>query len=124
MNRSHEDIRPWPIGLRRIAAVIGAKEALRLVEAFGGTEDHHIPKKASPDHPFARVIEYEDLQKLCNTLGPCRLEIPRGTNLKPKKLQILEADGPSREVARKLGVSQRYVRKVRQEFSIPQGELH
>lgn len=123
MNTPHENIRPWPIGVRRIAAVIGAKEALRLVEVFGGTEDHHIPKNASPDHPFARVIEYKDLQKLCNALGPCRLEIPRGIHLKPKKLQILEAGGSSREVARKLGVSQRYVRKVRQEFSIARGDI-
>ena len=118
MSGDQEDTRSWPIGLRRIAAVIGASLTLKLVENFGGTEGHYLPRLPTQRHPFAAVIGYDDLRKLCDALGPCSMYIPRGVHRNPKKLQILENDGPAREVARELGVSERYVQQVRKNFSI------
>ena len=110
-----EDIRSWPVGLRRLAEVIGPAAAVRLAEAFGGTEDIYIPIMANPSHSFTDIIGLDRLEALCAEFGGRKIEIPRGTFRDLKKTRIMDADGTNRTVALTLGCSQRYVRKVRSE---------
>ena len=74
-----EDIRSWPVGLRRLAEVIGPAAAVRLAEAFGGTEDIYIPITANPSHSFTDIIGLDRLEALCAEFGGRKIEIPRGT---------------------------------------------
>lgn len=105
----------WPVGLRRLAEVIGPAAAVRLADAFGGAEKIYIPKKARIDHEFTAVIGLDRLEALCAEFGGQRIDIPRGAFKDLKKTQIMDAEGSNREVALRLGVTQRYVRQVRVE---------
>ncbi len=105
--------RTWPVGLRRLAEVIGPAAAVRLAEAFGGTEGNYIPMTAKIDHPFVAVIGLDRMEKLCEAFGGRDLDIPKGVFRDLKKSRILDARGSSREVALRVGATQRYVRRVR-----------
>ena len=96
-----------------MAEVIGPKAAVDLAEAFGGTEDNYIPVTARIDHKFAPVIGLDRLELLCAAFPRARLEIPRGVHRDLKKAWILEMEGSHREVALRVGATQRYVREVR-----------
>ncbi|MEX2615118.1 MAG: hypothetical protein WD767_03380 [Alphaproteobacteria bacterium] len=56
----NDDTRLWPIGLRRLAAIIGAAATVQLAEAFGGTEKNNIPKNPYRKHPFVNVIGHDN----------------------------------------------------------------
>jgi hypothetical protein len=112
-----DDTRSWPIGLRRLAEVIGPAAAVRLAEAFGGEEDWYIPKTATVDHPFVAVIGLDRMEALSAAMGGTTIEIPRGVFRDLKKARILQATGTSREIARGVGATQRYVRMVRNSLS-------
>lgn len=107
-----DETRSWPIGLQRLAEVVGPAAAVRLAEAFGGTEDNYIPKKATVDHPFTVVIGLDRMEALCAVFGTQRIEIPRGTHRDMKKVAIHNASGTRKQIALQVGCSQRYVRKV------------
>ncbi|WP_316978031.1 hypothetical protein [Shumkonia mesophila] len=107
------DVRSWPVGLRRLAEIIGAAAAVALAEAFGGEEDWYIPKTAAVDHPFVAVIGLDRMEALSAAMGGTTIEIPRGVFRDLKKARILQATGTSREIARGVGATQRYVRLVR-----------
>lgn len=98
-----------------MADVIGPAAAVRLANTFGGTEDNYIPKTARLDHPFVPVIGKERFQSLCEEFGGERLDIPRGAFRRSKKAAILNAAEtmPARELALRVGATQRYVRSVR-----------
>jgi hypothetical protein len=113
------DVRSWPVGLRRLADVIGPAAAVKLADAFGGGEDYYIPKTAGITHPFVAVIGLDRMEDLCRVFGPGRIDIPRGTFKDLKKAHILEATGSARDVALGLRVTQRYVRQVRNTVSDP-----
>lgn len=105
----------WPIGLRRLAEVIGPAAAVRLADAYGGVEDLRIPKTARPDHDLAKVLTRDEFEALCAAYGGERLDIPKGVYKDLKKTAIMDAAGSNREVALRLKVTQRYVRRVRAE---------
>jgi hypothetical protein len=108
-----DDIRTWPIGLRRLAEVIGAAAAVRLADAFGGKENIRIPNVARVEHPFTAIIGLDLMEKLCSEFHGERIEIPRGVFKDLKKAQILGSTGTNWEVASRVGCTQRYVRWVR-----------
>lgn len=103
----------WPVGLRRLAEVIGPAAAVRLADVFGGAEKVYIPKKARIDHDFTAIIGLDRMEALCAEFGGELIEIPRGVFRDLKKTQIMDADGSNREVALRLKVTQRYVRRIR-----------
>lgn len=107
------DTRSWPVGLRRLAEIIGPAAAVKLAESFGGEEDWYIPKTATIGHPFVSVIGLDRLEALSASMGGTTIEIPRGVFRDLKKARILEATGTNREIARGVGATQRYVRRIR-----------
>lgn len=108
-----DDLRTWPIGLRRLAEIIGPAAAVRLAEIYGGTDSNHVPKKARRDHPWVQVIGLDKMELLCKAIGPSKIDIPRGTFRDLKKARIIGSDGSSREIALRIGCTERYVRMVR-----------
>lgn len=108
-----EETRSWPVGLRRLADVIGPAAAVRLADAFGGIEKVYIPKTANADHLFTDAIGLDRLERLCAEFGGQQIDIPRGTFRDLKKAAIIDAAGSNRDVALRLRCTQRYVRIVR-----------
>lgn len=111
------DTRSWPVGLRRLAEIVGPAAAVNLAESFGGIERVYIPKTARIDHPFVAVIGLDRMEALCQAFGGKHIDIPRGVYRDLKKAQIIEADGSHRQVALRLGCTQRYVRRVRSDLN-------
>ncbi len=103
----------WPPLLQELADTLGREPALVLAENFGGVSDY-IPQKPRADHKIAKVIGMERMAVLCEVYGGVWMTIPRGVNLDPKKPQIekLLGEKSHRQIARDLGVSERYVRLV------------
>lgn len=99
--------------LEELVDAIGTAATLRLIDGLGGTEDWYIPKKPTAGHRFVNVIGMAAFAKLCAALGPARIDLPASAYAKPKKAQILSETGGNQAVALRVGVTQRYVRKVR-----------
>lgn len=106
----------WPPLLQELADTIGREPALVLAEEFGGISEY-IPQTAKANHKFAKQIGMERMSILCETYGGIWMTIPKGVNLEPKKPQIEKMLGTKsgRQIARELGVSERYVRRVANE---------
>ncbi|OEU65802.1 MAG: hypothetical protein BA863_08925 [Desulfovibrio sp. S3730MH75] len=106
----------WPPLLKELADMLGRECALVLAENFGGVSEY-IPQKARADHDIAKQIGMERMGVLCKVYGGESITIPRGMNLNPKKPQIKKLLGEKshRQIARDLGVSERYVRLVANE---------
>jgi hypothetical protein len=105
----------WPDALRRIAEVIGPELALRLAEHDGGLDKVYVPRSPKPSHPWAELLGADALGKLARAFGGERIDIPRGTHIALRKRRIIElaTSGMSRrQIARAVGVGERYVRKV------------
>jgi len=110
------DEKSWPIGLQRLASIIGPKAALQIAESFGGVQDQYIPKHARVDHPFAALIGLDRMELLCDALGGERIDIPKGTYARLKKAEIIGQSGSARTVALRVGCSMRYVKKIRSDL--------
>lgn len=106
----------WPIGLQRLAVIIGPKAALQLAEHFGGVQDQYIPRRARLDHPFTALIGLDRMEHLCEALGGERIDIPKGTYAKLKKAEIIGQRGSARSIALRVGCSMRYVKKIRSDL--------
>lgn len=106
------NVRSWPIGLHRLAEVIGPASTVRLAEVYGGIR---IYVRATPTvkDPIVQVIGIDKARLLAAEYGGRNLEIPRGAHKDLKKARIIDATGPSRSVAQELGCTHRYVNKVR-----------
>ena len=109
-----------PMSMLEIAETIGFDSAVVLMDNFGGIV-------ALEKHKIARLIGLENYKKLCKNFGGQRLFIPRGAYRRLKKSLIIEADGniSNRQLCRILGVTERYVLKVKAELKEDkkQGEL-
>lgn len=121
-----------PIGLKRIAEVIGVQAAMLLADHFGGQERCPIARNPKPTHPWAQVIGIEALRELGAAFGGQELDIPRGVFSDMKKAHIARAldENPQasrREIAQAAGVTMRYVRRVASDLGLSidpdQGDL-
>ncbi len=113
---NHGEHRPeeWPFTLRGIAQSIGVDGAMSLVEHLGGLE-YYIPVQATEDHELARVLGMSLFQRLARSHGGQRIAIPRDPYASAAKGQIMtlaEQGIDARTIARQVGVTQRYVRRV------------
>lgn len=100
------------VNIRRLAALIGAGPASRLVAALGGVEGIYVPKDPRRGGGrLERIIGPEAARKLAAEFGGREIDVARGVT-PPRKAAIMDASGPAREVALAVGVTQRYVRKV------------
>lgn len=105
----------WPDVLRRIAELVGDELALELAAREGGLDNFYIPRVADPTHPWAEIVGAEAWAKIVGEYGGERISLPRGMYRDLKKVAILELgeQGLShREIARRVRVGERYVRRV------------
>lgn len=106
------DTTAWPIGLQRLAEVVGPAAAMRLAEAVGGVRTY-IPRNEELDHPLARIIGREAWALLVATYGGDYIEPPRGVSQLKKTALMQNLDAPARQLALRHGVTERYVKKLR-----------
>ncbi|MDK2955393.1 MAG: hypothetical protein PWQ57_889 [Desulfovibrionales bacterium] len=104
----------WPQSLRDLAGIIGADAALILAREAGGLR-HYVPSRARPGHPWARLIGMAAFTRLCEHYGNGELELPRAAaldDLRPQIEDLARQGVPRREIARRLGCTERYARMV------------
>lgn len=111
------DMSLWPMGLKKLAEVIGPKPTLDFVSHFGGLDKLHVPVDPDITHPWAQAIGIDNLRLLSEALGGERISIPRGAFLSMKKIAIMdlaERNWSPKAIAREVECTERYVQKVLQ----------
>jgi hypothetical protein len=111
-----------PSSVRTVAEVIGMDAAVRLMRATYGNRQVYVPARDISDHRLASVLRPDELSALRRTFGGELLPYPsaRGTKRRIEAerrtqaiQQDIEANMPTREIAAKHGVSERYVRRFK-----------
>ncbi|MCJ7996082.1 helix-turn-helix domain-containing protein [Rhizobium cremeum] len=105
---------PVPAAIEEIAETIGVRLALRIVQTYGGLEIK-FPKHPHDDHPVILALGKEDGYAICKYMGGSFLSVPHCRPPRNARAAIarLEAEGLSRgEIARRLGLTQRHVRRM------------
>lgn len=105
----------WPTVLAELADLIGEEATLALARAEGGLDRIYIPQEPKPDHPWAAVLGPELWARVVSARGGERVDLPRGEHIRLKKVEILELaeEGLSnREIARRVGTTERHVRRI------------
>lgn len=123
------EIEPSPSGvLADIAQIIGQTAADAICKSFGGIEIY-IPKPEAinDNHPLAIAVGVELAQKLAKDLGRGKLNIPQGihssANQTKLKIKHLANEGLSApKIARKLGITERWVRYRLAEIKVDIGQ--
>lgn len=103
-----------PASIREMAETIGLRLALRVVQEFGG-RDVDFPARPHDGHPIIVALGKEDGYEVCKYMSGSSMSVPLCRIPRNWRSEIvrLEAEGLSRgEIARRLGVTQRWVRKV------------
>jgi hypothetical protein len=102
---------------RRIADAIGDEKAALLCDAMGGLEGVYVPKHPGEKNVFRTILGTKSAQRLGDTLGGGRIDIPRPHNGVYKKPLIFDAilrgEKSNAAIALEYGVAQRYVRRLR-----------
>lgn len=118
-----EEIAAWPYWLRRFAEAIEPSRVLELAATYGGLDAIYLPKGRSERHLWLGVLSQDELAALGERFGGQRIAIPRGVEREGgKKQKILDLVGQGlsdREIALRVGSTQRNVRKVRSAVGIP-----
>ena len=107
-----DPLKGLPTFLREIAETTKAEIAWRLMETFGGTK-LYIPKVIDKDHELSKALGFENAQSLIKNFGGIVEDIPNGAALRSKKIAIHEMEGSTKKIARELGVTERWVRMVK-----------
>lgn len=112
---THPSLDTWPDLLRRFAEVIGPEATMRFVAYYGGLERIRVPKVARADHTAATLIGLEAWSRICQVWGGETIDVPRGHFVRLRKAEIIDLGEQGlhhREIARRTGTTQRYVRSV------------
>jgi len=90
--------------------------AVRLILEWGGSK-RYIPEEPQPNSPLVAVVGMAAANVLAELFGGNYYDIPPRMVLDGESLkqQILKEDGTTREVAQKLGTTERHVRRVRRD---------
>ncbi|WP_320200512.1 helix-turn-helix domain-containing protein [Agrobacterium sp. rho-13.3] len=110
-------VKHLPSSLQDVADTLGIGIALKLIAHFGGTEIK-FPKNPADDHVILVALGKEDGKAVCEYLAGDFIYIPHGRPRKSVRSDVLELErqGKTRsEIARVLGISQRWVREVANE---------
>jgi len=103
-----------PDSIQEIAETIGLRLALRIVQEFGGM-DVEFPARPHDEHPIIAALGKDDGYAICEYMNGQSFSVPVCKVPRNWRAEIkrLEAEGLSRgEIARRLGITQRWVRKV------------
>lgn len=105
----------WPTVLAELADLIGEEATLALARAEGGLDRVYIPQEPTPDHPWAAVLGPELWARVVSARAGERIDLPRGDHIRLKKVEILdlaEEGLTNREIARRVGTTERHVRRI------------
>lgn len=100
---------------QELVELLGTTEAARVCAAFGGLSNVYVPRRPAADSRWARAVGLETARALATEYGGEYIEIPMGRDLKIKALQVQALLGKglsAPEIARRAGVTERYVRIV------------
>jgi hypothetical protein len=120
--QEHKDTSSWPEGLRQLADVIGPEATLALAEVKGGISIY-VPKAPFAGCQLLPIIGEQALAALCKQYGGDWLNVPLGKFIDAYKPRILDLHGrgmSKRQIALKLGCTERYVREVTNAIRGPQ----
>lgn len=98
--------------LKEVARLTCVKAALQLAYTFGGFNRVYVPMNPRSNSPITRCIGLDHARALAREYGGTHQEIPRFTG-PVKKPKIAVAQGSNVEIARRFGVTVRYVRMVK-----------
>lgn len=101
---------PGILGELAQAGHLGA--ALTLAREWGGTR-RYIPADPRPGMELVALVGIEAAGVLAGLRGGEAVDVPRAVGLGSKKSAVLRATGSQRDIARAVGCTDRYVRKVR-----------
>ncbi|MFB2531014.1 helix-turn-helix domain-containing protein [Paracoccus sp. p3-h83] len=114
-----------PASLVDVAETLGLRVALSLIQNYGGTEVK-FPVRPRPDHPVIKALGEVDALALCEFLGGQQIYVPHARPARSRRPEVLDLAerGLSRaEIARRLGLSQRYVRGIINRSDEDDGQL-
>lgn len=117
-----EDTSSWPEGLRQLADIIGPEATLALAELKGGISIY-VPKTPFAGCQLLPIIGEQALAALCRQYGGDWMNVPLGKFIDAYKPKILDLHGrgmSKRQIALKLGCTERYVREVTNSLRGPQ----
>lgn len=103
-----------PASLIDVAEALGLRVALQLMAHFGGQE-LAIPKSPPPGHPILLALGDEDGHALCRYIAGGMISVPNGKAAQSARRDVLalQEQGLSRrEIAQRLGITQRHVRRM------------
>lgn len=102
-----------PASLIDVAEILGMRVALALISEFGGREVK-FPAHPRPDHPVIKALGEKDGLAICSLLRGQQVYVPHARAASTRAdIVSLEKRGLDRAaIARKLGISQRHVRRV------------
>ncbi len=105
-----------PPSLSDFASRAGLDAALRLAETAGG-QRKYIPRKEAlyEGHWLVLALGWSAAHILAEMWGGESWDIPAAVSYTSKKQAILNTQGSASAVARKYGVSARYVKRLRAE---------
>lgn len=110
-----DDLSDWPNILRRLVGILGKADTLKLASVVGGVDRIYIPREPTQSHLWRRVLGDEQWRAVVAELGGEHVALPRGVFIQLRKREILELAEqgvPHREIALRVHVGQRYVRRV------------
>lgn len=91
---------------------LGEEAAKNLIENFGG-RSVYIPQDVYDNHILTKTVGHEAMRFLVEHFKREYVGIPKGLTSRKPRIMTLFQDGLSkREIARRLGVTDRYVRQV------------
>lgn len=117
-----------PDSLQAIADLIGAPNALKLSERWGGIR-LYIPPEPGEDHELSKLIGHDAARKLGQAYGSERIEIVKADcwhrAMRNKLILDARACGQSQSsIARTHGLTERHVRNIESRLDgEDQGEL-
>ena len=97
-------------------ALLGEAKGGEFFQNFGGSEIY-IPVRPKKQHPIAQIIGIVGLAALCKNYGGTHLYVSNPTQTVSKKQRIialLDKGGGTSEIAASVGVTERYVRHIKQ----------
>jgi Mor family transcriptional regulator len=102
-----------PNSLLDVADTFGLGVVVKLMQHFGGQEVE-FPLRPRPGHELISVLGEEQANALCHFMSGQRVYVPHGKSRRlPAEVTKLENTGLARrEIARRLGISQRHVRRL------------
>lgn len=115
--QQHHNLDTWPDVLRTLAGLIGPEATLHLADKLGGLRDTYIPKDGDRPHPWREVIGDEAWRRIVGHYGGQRVHLSRGARINLKKKEVLELSDQGMswtQIAMKLRVTERYVRRILQ----------